>query len=92
MDIQTNYDEGAMQAIWQNLQPVGGAVPESKPDQEDEPEDNGERVVVAHLKIFLAAILGFNIGRLAPVSNPDPNLTGTIDDQSGDYMLSKLEV
>ena len=35
-------------------------------------EDNGERIVVAHLRIYLGAILGFQLGDVAKVSNPDP--------------------
>ena len=47
---------------------------------------------MAHLKVFLAAILGFNCGMTASVSNPNSNLIGTIDEKSGHYMLSALEV
>ena len=54
--------------------------------------DNGERVVVAHLRVLMAAILGFQTGTQAKVSNPEPAVIGTIDERSGDYMLSSLEV
>lgn len=85
---ESNFDEEAVLAVWRNLQPVGGAEPES--NEEGEEIDNGERVVVAHLKVFMAAILGFSIGIVARSSNPDPELIGTISE--GDYLLSLLEV
>ena len=85
---ERNFDEEAVLQIWRNLQPVGGAQPERNEDGEE--IDNGERVVVAHLKVFLAAILGFSEGPVAKASNPDPELIGTIS--NGDYSLSQLEV
>lgn len=85
---ESNFDEAAVVSVWRNLQPVGGAEPEN--NEEGEEIDNGERVVVAHLKVFLAAILGFSVGSVAKSSNPDPELIGTI--REGDYMLSQLEV
>ena len=64
----------------------------SAPDgEEDQVVDNGERVVVAHLKIFLGAILGFSLGPNVKVSNPNPAFIGTIDESSGEYYLSVLE-
>ena len=79
---ESNFDEEAVKAIWHNLQPVGGAPPERVEHGTDNEEvvDSGERVVVEHLKVFLAAILGFSSGELARVSNPDHNLIGDIDD------------
>ncbi len=47
---------------------------------------------MAHLRVFMAAILGFAAGQAARSANPDPSLIGTIDERSGDYMLSALEV
>ena len=85
-----NGDCEAVQTIWCHLQPEGGAQPEKR--QSEEEEDNGERVIVTHLKVFLAAILGFSTGQQAKVSNPDANFIGSIDEPTGDYMLSALEV
>lgn len=47
---------------------------------------------MAHLRVFMAAILGFPTGKPAKVANPDPSLIGTIDEQTGNYMLSAFEV
>lgn len=47
---------------------------------------------MAHLRVFMAAILGFHTGHVAKASNPEPTLIGTLDERSGDYMLSQLEV
>ncbi len=80
----SNADLEAAQSIWQHLQPIGG--------QSKEEGDNGERIVVAHLRVFMAAILGFAAGQAAKSANPDPSLIGTIDERSGDYMLSSFEV
>jgi hypothetical protein len=78
----SDFDEEAVKAIWHNLQPVGGAPLEKVGPGNDSEEvvDSGERVVVEHLKVFLAAILGFSFGALARVSNPDHNLIGDIDE------------
>ena len=78
----SDFDEEAVKAIWHNLQPVGGAPPEkAEPGTgNEEVVDSGERVVVEHLKVFLAAILGFSSGTLARVSNPDHDLIGDVDD------------
>ena len=35
-------------------------------DEEQYKGDTGERVKVDHLKVFLAAILGFQLGAMAP--------------------------
>jgi len=56
--------------------------------QEGEQPDGGDGVIVAHLRVFLAAILGFSICRQAASGNPDPQLIGSIDEQTGEYMLS----
>lgn len=47
---------------------------------------------MAHLKVFLEAILNFNAGVLARESNSNPDLIGIIDKDTGDYMLSAAEV
>ena len=51
----------AVSAIWFHLQPVGGhhAAEKQVDENGNEIEDNGERVAVAHLKVYLGAILGF---------------------------------
>lgn len=61
VQTSSNADLEAVQSIWQHLQPVVGASP-SHQNENDEEEDNGERIVVAHLNKFMAAILGFQIG------------------------------
>ena len=77
--ISNNTDLEAVQNIFQHLQPVQGP-PEQPIDENDEVQDNGERIIMAHLKVFLAAILGFNCGLTAGVSNPNSDLIGSIDE------------
>ena len=81
--FDSNADLEAVQTIWQHLQPVSGS-----PTQ----EDNGERVVVADLRVFMAAILGFQAGKAASSSNVNPGMLGTRDEQTGEYMLSSGEL
>ena len=60
----------------------------------EEVEDNGERVVVAHLRVFLGAILGFSLSKQKAqrqIGSPR-GLIGTIDERSGDYLLTASEV
>ena len=47
---------------------------------------------MAHLHVFLAAILGFQIGTPAPRSNPDNAHIGTLDEETGELLLSAAEV
>lgn len=47
---------------------------------------------MAHLKVFLEAILNFSAGAQARNSNTNPDLIGIIDRETGDYMLSAAEV
>ena len=82
-----NADLEAIRTIWHHLNPVGG-----QPNDEDEAEDNGETVVVAHCRIFMGAILGFNLGPVAHASSPDPSVIGQIDEETGTYILSNAEV
>ena len=87
-----NFDLEAVQSIWQHLQPVYHQEAQQIGEDGQEVVDNGERVVVAHLRVFMAGILGFHTGQLAKTSNPEPSLIGTLDQRTGDYMLSQLEV
>jgi len=82
----SEYD--AIQSVWNHLQPSGKAE-ETK--GEGEFEDNGERVVAEHLKIFMAAVLGFHIGTHVEQSNENPDLLGTLDETTGEYTLSTSE-
>jgi len=59
--------------------------PERDPEKEDEEADNGERIVVAHLRVFMAAILGFQADKPAQSANPDAGLLGTFDESTGAY-------
>ena len=84
VQASSNADLEGAQSIWQHLQPIGG--------HSKEEGDNGERIVVAHLRVFMAAILGFAGGQAAKSANPDPNLIGTIDERTEEYRLSAFEV
>ena len=59
---------------------------EGNPDNESD-----ERILAEHLKIFMAAILGFHIGVHAEASNGNPDLIGTLDETTGEYKLSPHE-
>lgn len=52
----------AVQSVWHHLQPSTGQQEESKELTPEGNPDNGERIIAEHLKIFMAAILGFHIG------------------------------
>ena len=62
--------------------------PAARGQEDEEDEDNGERVQLAHLKVFMAAILGFSIGTQAKFASPSADLIGTIDERTGEYMLT----
>ena len=81
----------AVQSVWHHLQPSTGQQEESKELTPEGNHDNGERVIAEHLKIFMAAILGFHIGTNAESNNRDPDLIGTLDQTTGEYKLSPAE-
>ena len=86
-----NSELDAVQSVWHHLQPSTGQQEESKELSPEGNPDNGERVVAEHLKIFMAAILGFHIGAHADSSNGNPDLIGTLDETTGEYALSASE-
>ena len=53
-----------MQSIWRHLMQEDTPAQQKAQEEGDEqnPVDNGERIVVAHLRVFMAAILGFETG------------------------------
>ena len=86
-----NTESDAVQSVWHHLQPSTGQQEESKELTPEGNPDNGERIIAEHLKIFMAAILGFHIGAPAEFNNRDPDLIGTLDETTGEYRLSPIE-
>ena len=86
-----NTESDAVQSVWHHLQPSTGQQEESKELTPEGDPDKSGIIFTEHLKIFMAAILGFHIGTPAEANNRDPDLIGTLDETTGEYKLSPAE-